>query len=262
MIGIFDSGIGGLTLVKEFQKELPQYKIIYFGDTARLPYGTKSPELVKKWSKEIVNFLLKKKAKIIIIACHTSSALASDYLKKEFPEIPIFEIISPSIKSAEKSTRNKKIGIIATPGTIKSNVHKNKLLAVNPNLKVYNQACPLFVPLIEEGWIKHPVTKKVIKEYLLPLKKKNIDTLLLGCTHYPLLEKTISEIIGDNVKIINPGYDFILDFKNKLKINKNLEKKLKKNTNHQFFVSDNPYNFKTLSKLCLKKEIKPKKINL
>ncbi len=150
MIGIFDSGIGGLTVVKEFFKYLPQYQLIYFGDTARLPYGTKSPNLIKKWSKEIVKFLLKKGAKVIVIACHTSSSLAADFLKKEFPNLPIFEIITPGIKKAIKLTKNKKIGIIGSPGTIKSGVHRKKLLKINPNLKIYSQPCPLFVPLVEK----------------------------------------------------------------------------------------------------------------
>jgi len=261
MIGIFDSGIGGLTIVKEFFKYLPKYQIIYFGDTARLPYGTKSPNLIKKWSKEIVKFLIKTGAKVVIIACHTSSAWAADFLKKEFPRLPIFEIITPGIKQAIKITKNKKIGIIGSPGTIKSGAHRKKLLGFNSTLKIYSQPCPLFVPLVEEGWINRPETKSIAEEYLSPLKKKGIDTLILACTHYPLLKNTISKITGKKIKIINPAKDLAIEFKNFLEKNKKVKKHLKKGKNHHFFVSDEPYNFKILSKMCLGKNINAKLVN-
>lgn len=255
MIGIFDSGIGGLTVVKEFFRFFPKYQIIYFGDNARLPYGTKSPHLIKKWSKEIVQWLLDKGAKVIVIACHTASALAADFLRKEFPKIIFFDIISPGIKTAVQFSQNKKIGIIGTPSTIKSQIHKKKLLKIDSSLKIYSRACPLFVPLVEEGWVEHKVTQEIAKIYLDPLKKKKIDTLILACTHYPILEKTISKIMGKKVKIINPARDLVGDFKNFLQNNKKVELKLKKNKNHYFFFSDQPYNFNRLSQLCLRREI-------
>lgn len=255
MIGIFDSGIGGLTVVKEFFKYLPEYKIIYFGDTARLPYGTKSPNLIKKWSKEITQWLLNRGAKVIVIACHTSSALATNFLKKEFPKIPIFEIVTPGIEKVIKTTKNKKIGIIGTPSTIKSEVHKKKLLEIDPSLKIYCQPCPLFVPLVEEGWLNNLITKEVAKAYLELLKRKKIDTLILACTHYPLLKNIISKIIGKKVKIVNPAEDLAKDFKFFLENNKKIKSQLSKNKNYQFFFSDPPYNLKTLSKFCLGKEV-------
>lgn len=258
MIGIFDSGIGGLTVVKEFFKHLPEYQIIYFGDTAHLPYGIKSPDFIKKRSKEIVKFLLKKGCKIIVIACHTSSSLANDFLKREFSKLPIFEIITPGIKKAIKLTKNKKIGIIGSPGTIKSEIHRKKLLSIDPGLKIYSQPCPLLVPLVEEGWIRRDETKEIIKEYLLPLKRKKIDTLILACTHYPLLKNIISKIAGKDIKIVNPAKDFVIEFKKNLANNKKIKNQLKKRKNHQFFVSDEPYNFKILSNLCLGKEITSK----
>lgn len=261
MIGIFDSGIGGLTVVKEFFKYLPEYQIVYFGDTAHLPYGTKSPNFIKKRSKEIVEFLLKKGCKVIVIACHTSSSIAYDFLKKEFSNLPVFEIITPGIKKAVKLTKNKKIGIIGSPGTIKSGVYRKKLLSIDPSLKIYSQPCPLLVPLVEEGWIRRKETKEVAKEYLLPLKRKGIDTLILACTHYPLLKKTISEIAGKNIKIVNPAKDFLTEFKKFLADNNKIKNLLEKRVNqkgHQFFVSDEPYNFKILSKLCLGKKINSK----
>lgn len=268
MIGIFDSGSGGLTVVKEFLKELPNYKIIYFGDTAHLPYGTKSPNLTKKWSKEIIKFLLKKGAKVIIIACHTASALAFDFLKKEFPKIPIFEIITPGVKRASEITRNRKIGIIGSPATIKSQAHKNKLLFLNPTLKTYSRACPLFVPLVEEGLIKNKETKEIAKNYLVPLKREKIDTLILACTHYPLLKDTISEIIGEKVTIINPAQDLIMALKEKAKLGTKKETaslffvKRKGRGKHHFYFSDEPYNFRLIAKLCLSMEVPFKVINI
>jgi glutamate racemase len=258
MIGIFDSGIGGLTVVKEFFKYLPKYQIVYFGDTAHLPYGTKSPNFIKKRSKEVVEFLLKKGCKAIVIACHTSSSIANDFLKKEFGAFPIFEIITPGIKKAVKLTKNKKIGIIGSPGTIKSGVYRKKLLSIDPSLKIYSQPCPLFVPLVEEGWIGKKETGEIAKDYILPLKKKGVDTLILGCTHYPLLKKTILKITGKDIKIVNPAKDFLMEFKKFLANNEKIESRLKKGRNHKFFVSDEPYNFKILSKLCLGKEINSK----
>ena len=262
MIGVFDSGIGGLTVVKELFNVLPEYKIIYFGDTARLPYGTKSPELIKKFSKEIVNFLLKKGAKVIIIACHTSSSIATDFLRKNFKNIPIFEMTDPAIKEVlkiSKDSKNKNIGVIGTPATIKSQVYNKKLLHRDNTLKIYSQSCPLFVPLVEEGWIDTKETKEIARKYLSGLQKKKISSLVLGCTHYPVLKNIISEIIGEKVAIINPGKDLVIEFKNFLENNKKIEKSLKKGKgSHQFFVSDNPYNFKIMSKLCLGKEINAK----
>ncbi|MBM3251003.1 MAG: glutamate racemase, partial [Candidatus Nealsonbacteria bacterium] len=153
MIGIFDSGVGGLTVVKEIMRCLPQYPLIYFGDTARLPYGTKGADFVKRYSVKISQWLLNRGAEIIVVACHTSSAWAADFLKKEFPKAPIFEMITPGAKEAVLFSKNKKIGIIGTPGTIKSRAWEEKLLKSNPELKIYNKACPLLVPLVEEGWV-------------------------------------------------------------------------------------------------------------
>lgn len=259
MIGIFDSGVGGLTVVKEFFRYLPEYRIIYFGDTARLPYGTKSPNLIKKWSREITQWLFNRGAKVIVIACHTSSALATDFLKKEFPKIPIFEIVTPGIEKAIKITKNKKIGIIGTPGTIKSGIHKKKLLNIDPTLKIYSQACPLLVPLVEERWIGEEITKEIIKKYLKPLKNKKIDTLILACTHYPLLKNVISKAIGKKINLVNPAEDLVKDFKKFLENNPKI--KLSSGTKHQFFFSDQPYNVKIFSKICLRKEVNLKIAN-
>ncbi len=258
MIGVFDSGVGGLTVVKEIFKYLPEYQIIYFGDTARLPYGTKGAKFVRKYSAKITDWLLKKGAKIIIIACHTSSSWASDSLKKQFKEIPIFEIITPAVKKALNNTKNKKIGIIGTTGTIKSKIYKKKLLDLNPSLKIYSKPCPLFVPLVEEGWLNRKETKEIAKIYLKPLKNKGIDTLILACTHYPLLKNIIKEITGTKIKIINPAEDLAKNLKLFLKNNLKLKSQLKRGKNHQFFFSDEPYNFEKMSKLCLNRKVKIK----
>jgi len=225
MIGIFDSGVGGLTVVKEIFRYLPGYQITYFGDTARLPYGTKGADFVKKYSGKITEWLLHKNARIIIVACNTSSAWASDSLKNKFKKIPIFEMISPAIADAVKTTENKRVGIIGTPGTMRSNVYQQKLLKTNPSLQIFSQPCPLLVPLVEEGLLEDKITVEVIKRYLEPLKKKGIDTLILGCTHYPLLKAVIENTIDSGIKIINPAESLAKEVEKYLKNNPVLDKK-------------------------------------
>lgn len=262
MIGIFDSGIGGLTVAKEFFKYFPNNKIVYFGDSARLPYGTKSKQFIENCSEDIVRFLLKKGAKAIVIACHTASALAADHLRKKFKGVPIFEIVTPGVEKAARTTKNKRIGVIGTPGTINSEVHKSKLLNLNPDLKVYDKSCPLFVPLVEEGWVDRKETRLIVEDYLSFLKKKEIDTLVLACTHYPLLKKGIADFVGKKVTIINPAEDLAINFRDYLVKNKSLAKSLKVGNNHSFFVSDRPYNFQIMSRLCLGREVTPTVVNI
>lgn len=254
MIGIFDSGVGGLTVVKEIFKHLPDFQIIYFGDTARLPYGTKGADFVKRYSEKITNWLLENKAQVIVVACHTSSAWASDSLKQQFREVPIFEMISPGAKKTIRVTKNKKIGIIGTPGTIKSNSWNKKLKELRSDLKIYSRACPLFVPLVEEGWINKEITKQVVKEYFKDFK--DIDALILACTHYPMLEKLIKKEI--KARIINPAESLAQELKLFLNDNSQIASKIKQGKNHQFFFSDQPYNLKKISRLCLGQEINPK----
>ena len=257
MIGIFDSGVGGLTVVKEILKELPDYQIIYFGDTARLPYGTKGANFVKKYSAKITEWLLNKNAKIIIIACNTSSSWASEYLKQKFENIKIFEMIDPVISEILLSTKNKRIGIIGTPGTIKSESYKKKLLAQDPSLKIFSQACPLLVPLVEEGLINDKITSEIIKKYITFLKEEKIDVLVLGCTHYPLLKNAIEKEVGFSVKVINPAESLAKEIKKYLKQNVEIEKEIKKGNNHEFFFSDEPYNLEKISNFCFNKKINP-----
>jgi len=248
MIGIFDSGVGALSVVKQISKKLPKSQIIYFGDTARLPYGTKGANFVKKYSDFITAWLIDHGAKVIVIGCHTSSAWASDYLKEKYKDIPIFDMISPSI--SDILATGKRIGIIGTPGTISSGSWEKRLLEANSSLKVYSKACPLFVPLVEEGWVDSNITKMVIKEYLSEFN--NIDTLVLACTHYPMLRKSIQEVAGD-IKIIDPAESLAKELDNFLKSNPQI--KIKEGSDHQYFFSDEPYNLSKISKLCLNKEI-------
>lgn len=257
MIGIFDSGVGGLTVVKEVFKHMPDYQIIYFGDTARLPYGTKGANFVKKYSEKITNWLLRKNAKIIIIACNTASAWASDSLKKKFKTTPIFEMINPAVKEAITITKNKKIGIIGTPGTIKSGAYQHKLLKLDPKLKIFLQPCPLLVPLVEEGLLNDKITFEIVKKYIEPLKAKGIDTLILGCTHYPLLKKVIENTAGKKINIINPAEVLVKEIKQYLQINTDTAKKIKKGSEHNFFFSDEPYNLEKISHFCFNKKITP-----
>jgi len=254
MIGVFDSGVGGLSVVRQIFKQLPEYQIIYFGDTARLPYGTKGADFVKTYSSKISSLLLDKGAKIIVVACHTSSAWASNHLKKKF-EVPVFEMISPTLKEVIKTTKNNRVGIIGTPGTIKSGAWDKELLKKNPKLKIYSVACPLFVPLVEEGRIDDKVAEEIVKGYLKKLN--NIDTLVLACTHYPMLKKTIQKVLGKKVKIIDPAESLAKELKTFIENNPNLEKKIKKGRKHEFLFSDEPYHVKKISKLCLGKEIEP-----
>lgn len=245
MIGIFDSGLGGLLVAREILKKT-RAPIVYFGDTAHLPYGTKSKKAILNFSKKNIEFLLKKRAKIIVIACNTSSAIAGDFLKKKY-NVPIFDVIEPVIEKIPQLNGAKKIGVIGTPATIKSGVYEKRIKRLfKDGIKVYSKGCPLLVPLIEEGWINHKVTKEILKEYLYPFKKKKIDVLILGCTHYPVLKSLIVKELGSNVKILDSSKEIakkISSFLGKRNI------KTKKEGDLKIFLSDEGYNFKKMIKI-------------
>ena len=249
--------MGGLTVVKEIFKHLPLRQIIYFGDTAHLPYGTKGADFVKKYSEKITCWLLGKNAKIIVIACNTSSAWASDFLKKEYKATPIFEMINSAVLEALATTKNKRIGIIGTPGTIRSGAYQKKLIKNNSKLRIFSVACPLFVPMVEEGMVDGKITIAIVKKYLEPLKQKGIDTIILGCTHYPLLKNAIQKVMGPKVKIINPAESTAKEIKKYLDENFAVDKKIKRGSDNKFFFSDEPYNLEKISHLCFRKKIKP-----
>jgi len=205
MIGIFDSGVGGLTVVREIKKLLPDVPIVYFGDTARLPYGNKSQETIQRYSAEIAEFLKSKGCRTIVIACNSASALAADHIREKYPELKIYDVVSSGAEAAAEATRSKKVGVIGTTATIGSSIYKKKISGIDPEIEIFTKACPLFVPLVEENWIRRPETKKIARAYLRELKLKKIDTLLLGCTHYPLLERIISGAMGRRTKVVASG---------------------------------------------------------
>lgn len=258
MIGIFDSGVGGFTVAKEVFKYLPDYQTIYFGDTARLPYGTKGADFVKKYSDKITGWLIGQGAQIIVVACHSASATSADYLKRKYKDTPIFDMTSFLKEDILNLPLHKKIGVIGTPGTIKSGSYEKKLTKLNSGLKIFSKSCPLFVPLVEEGWTDNKIAIEVAKTYLTPLEEKGVDVLVLGCTHYPLLEKTIKSIMGKVVSIVNPAESVAKKIREFLQNNPKIEAKIKKGKKHKFFFSDEPYNLEKISRLCFGKKIKAK----
>lgn len=251
-IGVFDSGVGGLTVVKQVIKFLPNEDIIYFGDTARVPYGSKSKETVTKFSEQIIRFLNSKNVKAIIIACNTVSSNCFEYLKKKF-DIPIIEVVTPGVKSCIDATQNNVVGIIGTEATVRSGAYERKLKHINPHIKVYSKACPLFVSLAEEGWVDNEIAKLTAAVYLKELTDKGIDSIVLGCTHYPILKACIGEIVGQNVHIVDPAAATALYTKDFLCRKDMLSGKDKKG-NITFFVSDNTSKFDFISALVLKEK--------
>lgn len=201
-IGVFDSGIGGLTVVRALRELLPNEKIFYLGDTARVPYGGKSAATVERYSRELTAMLLAEDCKTIVVACNTASALALGALEKELP-VPVTGVIRPGAEAAVAATRNGHVGVIGTRATIKSGAYERAIAAIDPAVAVTARACPLFVPLIEEGWLENAVTDQVIGEYLEPLLAEGIDALVLGCTHYPLLRPAIARFLGDSVTLVD-----------------------------------------------------------
>ena len=201
-IGVFDSGLGGLTAVKSISSVLPKENIVYFGDTGRLPYGTKTEETIKQYAVSDIRFLLSHNVKLIVIACGTASSVALSDMRKMF-QTPIVGVVEAACEAAVRATNNKKVGVLGTSATIKSSSYLRGIAELDGDIRVFQKACPLFVPLVENGHFDTKVTKLVVEEYLEPIKKEGVDTLILGCTHYPLLEKAISEYMGEGVKIIN-----------------------------------------------------------
>lgn len=262
MIGIFDSGLGGLTVVKQIFKYLPQYKLVYFGDTAHLPYGTKSNETIIKYSIKNTEFLIKQGAKIVVIACHSASSVAAFDLRKKFPQISIFDVIKGGLVEAIKESKHKKIGVIGTAATIKSGVHEKFIKEIDPKIKVFTQACPLLVPLIEEGWQARPETKRIIRYYLRKMKKEYIDALVLACTHYPLLYKVFFEVLNKRVKIIDPAEGAAREVLEFLRKNPEIEKQIEHDSQkHKFFISDKPYRYDEFSQRILGKKAEFEVVN-
>jgi glutamate racemase len=248
-IGVFDSGIGGLTVVHEIFRKLPTESVIYFGDTARVPYGTKSAASVQRFAVQDAAFLMRYNVKMLIVACHTASAFALPILQERF-DPPVLGVTEPGIEAAIRETRNGKIGVIGTRGTVQSNAYANYLKKRRPEVKLYSQACPLFVPLVEEGWLDHNVTREVTGIYLSPLLRHRIDTLILGCTHYPLLKPVIQEVAGSAVRLIDSAEETASRIREQL-AQHSLLNESEGIPSHRFFVSDIPVQFQQIGERFL-----------
>ena len=252
-IGVFDSGIGGLTVVKRLASTLPVENIVYFGDTARVPYGSKSNATVVEYGLQDARFLINKNVKAIVVACNTVSSIALNEIKNAF-HIPVIGMIEPGAEFAVRETNNKRIGVIGTRATIMNQAYSNAIKKLNPGVEVFEKACPLFVPLAEEGWIKHQATYDIAEEYLKELRDLEIDTLVLGCTHYPILAEVIQEVIGKNVKLVDSGIasaEAVMRELDRCDLHTNAYSQ-----GHQdYFVSDIPVKFKEVAELFLGKNV-------
>jgi len=248
---VFDSGIGGLTVVRALKRHLPDHDILYFGDTARTPYGTKSRATVIQYAIEDAELLLQKGAQMLVVACNTASSIATDILKERF-DVPILEVVSPAVNMAVSDPKRTRVGIIGTRATVNSGVYEDKIKDIRPEMAVYGQPCPLLVPLVEEGWLKKGETRKIVKKYLHPLKVQQIDVLILGCTHYPLLKEIIQIKIGRRVKVIDSSEALSASVVDFLSHNADVESRLKKNGVCRFYVSDVTEQFHRIAKTILK----------
>lgn len=261
MIGIFDSGLGGLTVARAVMDALPGYDIVYFGDTARTPYGAKSATTVEKYALEDTDLLLDRGAHIIVIACNSASSVATESIKEQF-HVPVFEVITPAVESAMAISKTGAIGVIGTRATIASGIYEKKIHERRSGARVYSIACPLLVPLVEEGWIKKPETAMIIKKYLHPLKTKPIDALILGCTHYPILKKTIQQKIGKNVKAIDSATAVAQAVKQHIDTHPDMAAMLSTRGRTRFLVSDVTDQFKKTAQLILRQNILLEHISL
>jgi glutamate racemase len=269
-IGVFDSGIGGLTVVKEIRNILPEEKIIYLGDTARVPYGSRSRETIIKYSRENARFLMEKGIKLLVVACNTASSLALDELKEHMP-VNVIGVVEPGARKAVRVTKSGRIGVIGTEATIRSRSYERALLKIDSRLKIFPRACPLFVPLVEEGMIEHKITYSVAEHYLADLKKFKIDVLILGCTHYPVLKKVIQKTVGENVTLVDSAEEVARVVEYTLNVNgigikgdtqksgntiSNRRKMMKNKTGKvDFYVTDAPDKFTKLAKIFLYEQL-------
>ena len=240
-IGVFDSGIGGLTVVHELLRQLPDESIIYFGDTARVPYGPKSPDTVRRYSREITAFLRDQGVKAIVVACNTATAHALEMLRAELP-LPVIGVVEPGARAAVRAAGDHPIGVIGTAGTVASGAYERAIRALDPDVEIVARACPLFVPLVEEGWLSKEATRLVAQEYLEPLAHDHVGTLVLGCTHYPLLKPLIGEVVGRSVRLIDSAEETAAETARVL-AEKGLRAPAGASVTHRFVASDAPQNF-------------------
>ncbi len=254
-IGVFDSGLGGLTVLKEIMEIMPGESMVYFGDTGRAPYGTKSRETVIKYTLQNIRFLMNQDIKMIVIACNTASAYSLEIVKNNF-EIPIIEVIQPGAATGIKNTKNKKIGVIGTNATINSGAYEKAINKIDNSIQVFSKACPLFVPLVEEGpeWWENDITYRIAIEYLSPLKQADIDTLVLGCTHYPLLQNIISRVMGNEVKLVSSALEVARVVKNIIEEN-NIARDKNIGSVCRYYTSDSVDKFEPLCSAILNRKI-------
>jgi glutamate racemase len=248
-IGVFDSGLGGLTVVKELVRRLPQESVLYLGDTARVPYGTKSPETIRRFSREAAHFLLGRDVKMIVVACNTATAHALDVLTQESP-VPVVGVIEAGARAAHHASESGRIGVIGTTGTIASGAYDRAVRRLRPAVEVYAQACPLFVPLVEDGLAEHQAARLIAHDYLAPLHEVGIDTLVLGCTHYPAMRDTIAAVMGPAVRLIDSGEETALDVARILS-ERDLLAPLDHEPTRMFSVTDLPLRFRTVGRLLV-----------
>lgn len=259
-IGIFDSGVGGLTVAKRVMEEMPNEKIIYFGDTARVPYGSKSRDTVIRYSFQITRFLTSKDVKAVIIACNTANAMSIGALRESF-SLPIFGVIAPGAQAAADATKNNKIGVIGTLGTIGSRAYEDRIRERSGSAIVISKACPLFVPLAEEGWTRNEVAALAAKNYLGGLLDSGIDTLVLGCTHYPLLKDCIQGVTGDGVHLIDPAKAAAESVKGYF-MKSGMFRTDKEKPCHEFYVSDYTPMFESICREALGEVFEPQVIDI
>ncbi|MBF0594942.1 MAG: glutamate racemase [Candidatus Omnitrophica bacterium] len=252
-IGVFDSGIGGLTVAQEITRLLPNEQIVYFGDTARVPYGTKSKESVIRFSKDNMNVLLKYGVKVVVIACNTSTSWALNVIRREYA-VPVIGVIEPGSRRAVDVSVSKRIGVIATQSTVASGKYADTIMKMLKGAQVVSRPCPLFVPLVEEGWLEGKVTESVAEEYLAPIRREKVDTLILGCTHYPLLKPVIQKVMGKGVTLVDSAAETAREVKTLLEA-KGLSRNAKHPPRHEFLVSDEPQHFRLLAKRFLGQDL-------
>jgi glutamate racemase len=274
MIGVFDSGYGGLTILREFLKELPDQNYMYLGDSARAPYGIRSPEVIYEWTREAVDYLFGQGCRLIVLACFSASAnalrrLQHEWLPMRYPPTPesgglpsrrILGVLVPLAEEADRISASGRIGILATRATVNSGVLAAELQKRREDLKIFSKAAPLLVPLIEEGWSRRPQTRSILGEYLNPLKRKNIDTLLMACTHYPILHREAASILGKNIRVIDPGRIVARSLADYLKRHPELEEKLSRSGRSRFLTTDRPDEFERLGGRFLGRPFKAEKV--
>jgi glutamate racemase len=253
-LGVFDSGIGGLTVARALFERLPHESVVYFGDTARVPYGPKSPETVRRYSGEILAYLLRRGVKAVVVACNTSTAHALDFLRSQSP-VPIVGVIEPGARAAVAASKSGRIGVIGTAGTIASGAYERAIKALRPDAHVTAVACPLFVPLVEEGWFDHAAAELIAREYLAPLQTARVDTLVLGCTHYPLLKPLLARVMGNDVRLIDSAAEVANAVAAELEA-KHLAAGGGARPTHRFVVSDDEPRFRKVGERFLGERLK------